>query len=374
MPRPLAGSQQKTGLTRRAALRGAALLPVLAAPAIAQSRRKVTLVYGVQVIDLSADDFFAAIPLGLGFYAAEGLDVNIQTVAGASAAVNLLVSGQAQFTTHGTAGLFSAVDHGVPMKSFICQVPDYFVSIAVQEDGPIKRFEDLKGKTIGVSANGGAPVFVVKAIMKRLGWNPDTDVEFLAVGTSLPALDALQRDRVQAIVEWDSIFALFEFHGAKLRYFRPDPIPQIGFTHATNTTIETIQKDPQMVEGLGRAMAKSIVYMAAAHPAELAKLHFKIFPASKPTNMSEADILRLDALRLAARLQFMRIQQRVFARTELIGDCSDAGIESERDLLYQGGELKKSLPASSYFTRQFLPAFNAIDIPALITQAKAFRA
>ena len=77
-----------TRLTRRTALKGAVLLPVLAAPAIAQSRRKVTLVYGVQVIDSSADDFFAAIPLGLGFYAAEGLDVDIQTVAGASAAVN----------------------------------------------------------------------------------------------------------------------------------------------------------------------------------------------------------------------------------------------------------------------------------------------
>src|SRR5271165_7150174 len=118
--------QPSSGLTRRDALKaavlgGAALLPVLAAPAIAQSRRKVTLVYGVQVIDSSADDFFAAIPLGLGFYAAEGLDVDIQTVAGASAAVNLLVAGQAQFTTHGTSGLFSAVDHGVPIRSFICQ-------------------------------------------------------------------------------------------------------------------------------------------------------------------------------------------------------------------------------------------------------------
>jgi len=363
-----------TALTRRTALKGAALLPVLAAPAIAQSRRKVTLVYGVQVIDSSADDFFAAIPLGLGFYADEGLDVDIQTVAGAAGAVNLLMSGQAQFTTHGTALLFSAVDRGAPIRSFICQVPDYFVSIAVLEDGPIKRFEDLKGKTIGINANGGAPLLVVKAVMQQLGWNPNNDVEFLAVGTSLPALDALQRDRVQAIVEWDSIFALFEFHGAKLRYFRPDPIPRIGFTHSTNTTIETIQKDPRMVAGLGRAMAKAIVYMAAAPPAELTKLHFRMFPASRPTNLGETDILRLDALRLAARLQFMRIQQRVFARAEQLGDCSDAGIESERDLLYQGGELKQSLPAASYFTRQFLPAFNAIDVPALIAQAKAFRA
>ncbi len=49
-------------------------------------------------------------------------------------------------------------------------------------------------------------------------------------------------------------------------------------------------------------------------------------------------------------------------------------IESERDLAYQGGELQQSLPAASHVTRQFLPAFNAIDVPALIAQAKALRA
>ena len=109
-------------------------------------------------------------------------------------------------------------------------------------------------------------------------------------------------------------------------------------------------------------------------PAELTRLHFKMFPASRPANLSETDIQRLDALRLAARPRCMRIPQRVFARTEQLGDCGNAGIESARDLPFQGGELKQSLPAASYFTRQLLPAFNAIDVPALIAQAKAFRA
>ena len=365
--------------TRRTVLRsgvaaGAALASAgLSRPSIAQSRKKVTLVYGVQTIDSSADDFFAAIPLGLGFYAEEGLDVDIQTVAGASAAMNLLVSGQAQFTTHGTPGLFAAVDKGVPAKGFICQVPDYFVSIAVEKDGPIRSFADLKGKTIGVSANGGAPVFVTKAVMKTMGWNPDKDVQFLAVGTALPALDALQRGRVQALVEWDSIFALFEFHGGKFRYFRPEPIPHLGFTHATNTLISTITKDPAMVAGLGRAMAKAIVTMAAAPPEELAKLHFKVFPASKPMGMSDADIYRLDALRLAARKPFMRLQQRVFDRTEKIGDVTDARIAGVRDLLYGGGEIKHDYPPDRYFTHQFIDQFNAIDVPGLIAKAKALR-
>jgi len=288
--------------------------------------------------------------------------------------MNLMVSGRAQFTTHGTAGLFSAVDKGVPVKGFICQVPDYFVSIAVDAEGPIGSFADLKGKTIGVSANGGAPVFVTKAVMKQMGWNPDSDVEFLAVGTALPALDALRRNRVQALVEWDSIFALFEFHGAKFRYFRPDPIPRLGFTHTTNTLIPTIEQEPETVAGLGRAMAKAIVYMAAAPQAELTKLHFKVFPASKPAGLSEDDILRLDALRMHARAQFMRFPQRVFDRTEQIGDASDAQIEGQRDLLHGGGEISHAYPPERYFTRQFVGRFNAIDVPALIAQARAFRA
>lgn len=353
---------------------GAALAATgLCRPAIAQARKKVTLVYGVQTIDSSADDFFAAIPLGLGFYAEEGLDVDIQTVAGASAAMNMLVSGQATFTTHGTPGIFAAVDKGVPAKSFICQVPDYFVSIAVDANGPIHTIADLKGKTIGVNANGGAPVFVTKAVFKTMGWDPDKDVQFLAVGTALPALDALRRGRVQALVEWDSIFALFEFHGAKFRYFRPEPIPHLGFTHSTNTLLSTIDNQPEMVAGLGRAMAKAIVTMAAAPPHELANLHFKVFPASKPMGMSQADIYRLDGLRLAARKQFMRLQQRVFDRTEKIGDVSDERIDGVRDLLHEGGEIKHAYPPDRYFTRQFIEQFNAIDVPGLIAKAKALR-
>ncbi len=365
-------ASRRNGLSRRGVVAGG--LGLLAMPAIAQSRRKITLVYGVPVIDSAADGFFASIPLGMGFYADEGLDVEIQTVGGAAAAVNLLVSGQAQFSTHGTGGLMSAASRGVPITGFCCQVPDAFTSVAVLKDGPIQRFEDLKGKTIGISAIGGAPTYTLNSVMRRLGWDPAKDVEVIAVGASLPALDALRRGRVQALVEWDSIFALFEFNGGAFRYFRPDPMPSIGFQHCSNTLTSTIAKDPALVAGMSRALARSIVAMAAAPPEELSKLHFKLFPASRPTTMSEADVLRLDGLRLEARKQFMRLQQRVFDRTEKLGDIPDAQVAAMRDLLFQGGELQESLPVERYFTKQFVDTMNQIDVPAGIAKARAFRA
>ncbi len=358
------------------ALAAAAMVPSSAfgqAPAM-RSRKKVTLVYGVKAIDSSADGFFASIPIGLNFYADEGLDVDIQTVAGSSAAINLLASGRAQFSTHGTAGLFSGVAKDVPMQGVICQVPDYFVSVAVMKNGSIQSFAELKGKTIGVNAVGGSPDLVMRAVVKDLGWEEGKDVNFLSVGTGLPALDAIQKDRVQALALWDSVFALMEFNGGDFRYFRPDPLPKLGFTHTTNALISTIEKEPEMVGGLARAMAKSIIYMAAAPPRELAKLHFKVFPETKPTGLSEEDTYRLDFLRLQARNSFMRLDQRVFNRTEKIGDVTDEMIEGVAELLASGKVIPKALPPERYFTRKFVPVINNIDIPGLIARAKAFKA
>lgn len=121
-------------------------------------------------------------------------------------------------------------------------------------------------------------------------------------------------------------------------------------------------------------MAKSIIYMAAAQPEELAKLHFKVFPATKPTGMADDQIFKLDALRLKARTSFMRMQQRVVDRTEKLGDATDAEVDGQRDLLLLGGEIQTSRPASQFFTRQFIDEFNKIDVQGLVAKAKAFRA
>lgn len=344
-----------------------------AAAAAAGPSKRAVLVYGVPTLDVTTS-FFGAVPQALGYYKEEGIDVDVQTVNGAAAAINLLTSGRAQFSSHGTAGLFDAVDKGAPVKGFICQIPDYFVSIAVLKDSPITSVAQLKGKTIGVNAVGGAPDFVMRAVAQRQGWTPDRDLEFLAVGTGVPALDALRRGRIQALALWDSIFAEFEFLGAQFRFFRPDPLPSTGFTHSSNVMTRTLQDDPGLVTAMARAQAKSIVFMAAADPAELTRLHYKVYPATKPTGLSDADAIREGVALMKARAPFMRFKQRVFDRIELLGDASDPMIASMRDLLYTGKELKQSLPPDAYFTRQFVPVMNNIDFKAIINDAKSFKA
>ncbi len=339
----------------------------------APKTKRAILVYGVQTLDVTTA-FFGAVPQALGYYKDEGIEVEVQTVGGASAAINLLTNGQAQFSSHGTAGLFEAVDKGAPVRGFICQIPDYFVSIAVLKESPITSVDQLRGKTIGVNAIGGAPDLVLHAVAQRQGWTAGKDIEFLAVGTGIPALDALRKGRVQALGLWDSIFAEFEFLGAQFRFFRPDPMPSIGFTHTTNTLVKTIQEDPDLITAMARAQAKSLIFMAAADPAELTKLHYKVYPATKSTGMSDADAVREGVELMKARVPFMRFKQRVFDHIELLGDASDKMIASMRDLLYSGKQLKQSLPPDAYFTRQFVPAMNSLNFKAIIDEAKKFKA
>jgi NitT/TauT family transport system substrate-binding protein len=367
--------------SRRSVLRASMALgslamtvPLFAQPAILKPKRKIVIAYGVPTLDSMASVFFSSIPTGAGFFAEEGLDVEIQPMNGASAAISVLAAGGAQFATHSSGALMPAVGKGVPMKAFIVQIPDSFSSIAVLDEGPVKNIEDLKGKTIGVAALTGAPTLLIKSVLSRLGWDVAKDVQWLAVGTGTPALDALRRARIDAIGLWMTPYALFEFHGAKFRYFRPEPLPSVGFTHTTNVHDSIVEKDPELVAAMSRALAKSLVFMSAAQPDELTRLHFKTYPAAKPISLSDGDLLRLQQSSLAATLKYMRTKERFETRREKLGDESDERITQLAKVLYEGGEIPAVLPPDRYFTRQFIPTMNAINFDAVIEQARGFRA
>lgn len=363
-------------LTRRALFAGtvAAASIGLARPALVQTRRNVKMAYGVPTLESCDSSFFSSIPQGMGFFADEGLDVEILQLNGAGAAMNMLATGQVEFTTHGGAGVLAGVGQGVPIRAFIVQIPDNFYSIGVEETGPIKRLEDLKGKTVGIPALGGSPFVMLKAVFRQLGWDANKDVTYQAVGVGLPALDALQRGRVSAIMAWDAPFATYAANGATLRLFQPDPLPQVGFTHTTNASLAVLEKDPGLVAAMGRAMARSLVFMAAAPPDELARLHTRVYPSARAPGISDETYMKVERMRLAARVANMRFDKRVFSRAEPLGSDTDARIALPRDMLFEGGEIKEAAPVERYFTRQFIDDMNKIDVDAVLAKARSFKA
>ena len=62
----------------------------------------------------------------------------------------------------------------------------------------VKRVEDLKGKTFGISSFGGTPHSEAIMILRKYGMNPEKDVTFLQIGGSSSRYTALESGSIQA--------------------------------------------------------------------------------------------------------------------------------------------------------------------------------
>jgi NitT/TauT family transport system substrate-binding protein len=62
----------------------------------------------------------------------------------------------------------------------------------------VKRVEDLKGKTFGISSFGGTPHSEAIMILRKYGMNPEKDVTFLQIGGSSSRYAALESGSIHA--------------------------------------------------------------------------------------------------------------------------------------------------------------------------------
>ena len=94
------------------------------------------------------------------------------------------------------ANFIAAARGGLPVR-IVMSLMDGSDHVLVS-DPRIKRIEDLKGKTIGISSFGGAPHNQSVMILRKYGLNPDKDVTFLQIGGGTTRYMALENGSIQA--------------------------------------------------------------------------------------------------------------------------------------------------------------------------------
>jgi len=124
-----------------------------------------------------------------------GLDVEPVAVAGSGIASKALISGSVLISPIATPTVMTAVLAGSDMVILAHTMPGVIQSLMVRPD--IKRDEDLKGKTIGVTTFGSLTDFLVKYLARQKGLNPDKDFALLQIGTDSDRFLALQQGRIQ---------------------------------------------------------------------------------------------------------------------------------------------------------------------------------
>jgi ABC-type nitrate/sulfonate/bicarbonate transport system substrate-binding protein len=124
-----------------------------------------------------------------------GLDVDPVAVAGSGIASKALISGSVLISPIATPTVMTAVLAGSDMVILAHTMPGVIQSLMVRPD--IKRDEDLKGKTIGVTTFGSLTDFLVKYLARQKKLVPDKDFALLQIGSDSDRFLALQQGRIQ---------------------------------------------------------------------------------------------------------------------------------------------------------------------------------
>ena len=149
--------------------------------------------------NVSADDLASWVAKEAGIYAQNGLDVDLQLVAGGSKTMAALLSGQEDLTLQGGGEVLSASASGADLVVLAALAPVYPYLFEVSPD--IKTIDDLRGKKVGVSSAGGSAAIASRVALKKQGLDPDVDVTFVAVDSHANRTAALISGAIQAGVD-----------------------------------------------------------------------------------------------------------------------------------------------------------------------------
>ena len=183
-----------------------------------------------------------------------GLDAEVVVMQGSGIASRALVGGSVEISPIATPTVMNAVLAGSDMVILAHTMPGVVQALMVKPD--MKRTEDLKGKSVGVTTFGSLTDFLVRHLAKKKGLNPDKDFALLQIGGDAERLIALRQGKVQAAALSHPAYILAQRAGFNLLwdFFKEVDYPwsEIASRRAT------IQKDRDLILRYMRAHLEGI--------------------------------------------------------------------------------------------------------------------
>lgn len=271
----------KNLINRRVFTAGTALAAAaLAAPALrAQNRPEKTKL----AIAVGGKASFYYLPLTLaeqlGYFKAEGLEVEISDFAGGARALQAVVGGSADVVSGAYEHTINLQNKGQVFQAFVLQgrAPQIALGISNKTLPGYKSVADLKGKKIGVTAPGSSTNMMANLVLSRAGIKAG-DVSFIGVGTSAGALTALRSGQIDAICNIDPVMTMLEQKGDVRVVFDTrtlkgtnevfgGPMPAA----CLYAPMEFLQKNPNTAQALTNAIVHGLKWLQTAGPGDIIK-------------------------------------------------------------------------------------------------------
>jgi len=251
-----------------------ALAAALAGASLAHAADKVTIIVGGYEKQIYLP---AKLTEALGYFKAEGLDVDLLNEASGVDAENEMLAGAVQ----GVVGFY---DHCVDLQTKGKQVMSVVqfsqapgeVELVSNKHPEIKSFADLRGKALGVTGLGSSTNFLSQYMMVKAGV-PLGEFATIPVGAGTTFIAAMQQDKIQAGMTTEpTISRLLKTGEARIlvdmRTVEKTKAALGGTYPAASLYMSTdwVEKNKPTVQKLANAFVKTLKFIATHSAAEIA--------------------------------------------------------------------------------------------------------
>lgn len=216
----------------------------------------------------------------LGYFKAEGLDVEIVDFAGGSKSLQAVVGGSADVVSGAFEHTVNMQFKGQKMTAFVLQgaAPQIVLGYSPKKIPGFKSVADLKGKKIGVTAPGSSTNVMANFVLAKAGLKP-SDVSIVGVGAGSGAIAAMRSGQIDAISNLDPVITLLQRSGdlniisdtrvvsESVKVFG-GPMPA-GCLYAKQTFIDA---NPNAVQAMTNAMVRASKWIQNAGASDIIKV------------------------------------------------------------------------------------------------------
>jgi NitT/TauT family transport system substrate-binding protein len=215
----------------------------------------------------------------LGYFKAEGLDVEISDFAGGSQALQAVVGGSADVCSGAFEHTIYLQAKSQYFQAFVLQgrAPQIAIGVSTKTMPVYGGIADLRGKKIGVSAPGSSTNIVANLVLSRGGLKAG-DVSYIGVGVSAGALTALRSGQLDAISNVDPVMTMLEQKGdvkiiSDTRTLKGTQEVFGGMMPAAclYASAEFVRKNPNTCQALANAIVHGLKWLQTAGPGDIIK-------------------------------------------------------------------------------------------------------
>lgn len=273
-----------------------------------------------------------------GYFAEEGIDLNLVTGFGADKTMTAVLSGEADIGFMGAEATIYAYAEGakdsvVNFAQLTQRAGNFLVA---REEDPDFSWQDLKGKKVLGGRKGGMPEMVFEYILKKNKLDPKADLSIdqsIDFGSTAAAFSGGQGDYT---VEFEPSATALEQEGNG--YVVASLGVDSGYVPYTAYCAKSsyLKESPQIIQGFTNALQKGMDYVHAHTPAEIAQV-------IKP-QFDDTDMETLTAI-------VKRYQEQDTWKDSLIFEKDSFLLLS--DILESAGELSEKVPYEQLVTTDF---------------------